>query len=148
MTIKTARDQCRERLEQLARHQAETDKLAADVVAHVLRMELVHAPDVVVASVFNGRRKGVNAERHTKLPALLELLHAATLFCIDPRPDRAEPLWVALARFRCECGKYPVEGSIHGYWCVRCCDYEWDSWEDFLEWRDAQDAKAQAPIQS
>lgn len=69
-------------------------------------------------------------------PAIPRLLLLAEATCLKNDHD----LWSQLARFRCTCGEFPVEGSTHGYWCVRCspCDNEWNDWEDFLEWKEAQ----------
>jgi hypothetical protein len=64
---------------------------------------------------------------------------------IMTKPEKVMRLRIELRRFRCTCGSVPTEGSAHGYWCVRCCNHEWDSWEDFLEWREERDAKETAP---
>lgn len=71
-------------------------------------------------------------------PAIPALLIVAATACLQNQDHVHGELWGILDRFRCACGEFPVEGSTHGYWCVRCCTYEWDCWEDFLAWKENQ----------
>ena len=60
MTVKSVRDQARERLLQRADRQAQIEERAEQVADYVLRTELVRAPDVKVHAVFNAKARGLD----------------------------------------------------------------------------------------